>query len=79
MIREYRIMKALKPVFGAVPEVLAYSDDESIIGAEFYVMRRVEGQVAGEKTLPAEWGFLQRRFAQTVYFILVKTDRTSSG
>jgi aminoglycoside phosphotransferase (APT) family kinase protein len=57
MIREYRIMKALKPVFGAVPEVLAYSDDESIIGAEFYVMRRVEGQVAGEKTLPAEWGF----------------------
>ena len=57
MIREYRIMKALKPVFGAVPEVLAYSDDESIIGAEFYVMRRVEGQVAGERTLPAEWGF----------------------
>lgn len=57
MIREYRIMKALKPVFGAVPEVLVYSDDESIIGAEFYVMRRVEGQVAGERTLPAEWGF----------------------
>lgn len=57
MIREYRIMKALKPVFGAVPEVLAYSDDESIIGAEFYVMRRVEGQVAGERYLPAEWGF----------------------
>jgi len=57
MIREYRIMKALKPVFSAVPEVLAYSDDESIIGAEFYVMRRVEGRVANGRTLPAEWGF----------------------
>lgn len=57
MIREYRIMKALKPVFAAVPEVLAYSDDESVIGAEFYVMRRVEGQVAGDKRLPAEWNF----------------------
>jgi len=57
MSREYRIMKALKPVFAAVPEVLAYSDDESIIGAEFYVMRRVEGQVAGAKTLPPAWGF----------------------
>jgi len=57
MIREYRIMQALKPLFAAVPEVLVYSDDESIIGAEFYVMRRVEGQVAGEKVLPAAWGF----------------------
>lgn len=59
MIREYRIMKALKPVFETVPEVLAYSDDESIIGAEFYVMRRVAGQVAGDRELPEDWGFSQ--------------------
>ncbi|GMR14613.1 MAG: phosphotransferase family protein [Gammaproteobacteria bacterium] len=57
MSREYRIMKALKPVFTSVPEVLAYSDDEGIIGAEFYVMRRVEGLVAGARALPPEWGF----------------------
>lgn len=57
MIREYRIMKALKPVFAAVPEVLAYSDDEAVIGAEFYVMRRVEGKVAGGPLIPPEWGF----------------------
>ncbi len=60
MSREYRIMKALKPVFGTVPEVLAYSDDESIIGAEFYVMRRVEGQVAAGRSLPAAWKFSER-------------------
>lgn len=56
MIREYRIMKDLKPVYPAVPDTLCYSDDESIIGSEFYVMRKVEGQLIKE-TLPPEWGF----------------------
>jgi aminoglycoside phosphotransferase (APT) family kinase protein len=54
MIREYRIMSGLKPVYPAVPETLYYSDDESIIGSEFYVMRKVEGAVI-RKVLPAEW------------------------
>lgn len=57
MSREYRIMKGLRPVFPAVPEVLAYSDDENVIGSEFYVMRRVEGQVAAGKKLPSRWNF----------------------
>lgn len=57
MSREFRIMKDLKPVFPAVPEVLVYSDDERIIGAEFYVMRRVAGLVAGRNAIPPEWGF----------------------
>ncbi len=60
MSREYRIMRDLRPVFSAVPETLAYSDDESIIGAEFYVMRRVPGQVPRGKELPATWGFKAR-------------------
>lgn len=54
MIREYRIMSALKPVYPAVPDTLFYSDDDSIIGSEFYVMRKVEGAVI-RKVLPAEW------------------------
>lgn len=54
MIREYRIMTSLRPVFPSVPETLHYSDDESIIGAEFYVMRKVEGTVI-RKDLPPEW------------------------
>jgi aminoglycoside phosphotransferase (APT) family kinase protein len=54
MIREYRIMSGLKPVYPAVPETLYYSDDASIIGSEFYVMRKVEGAVI-RKVLPAQW------------------------
>jgi aminoglycoside phosphotransferase (APT) family kinase protein len=45
MGREARIQTALRPVFPMVPEVLAHCDDESVIGAEFYVMRRVPGMV----------------------------------
>jgi aminoglycoside phosphotransferase (APT) family kinase protein len=60
MIREYRIMTALKPVFPAVPETLYYTDDESVIGAEFYVMKRVEGHVI-KSAIPAGWGFDKAR------------------
>ena len=28
-----------------MPDTLYYSDDESIIGSEFYVMRKVEGKL----------------------------------
>ena len=34
---------ALRPVFAAVPEVLALCTDESVIGSDFYVMERVPG------------------------------------
>jgi len=56
MIREYRIMNELKPLYPCVPDTLHYTDDESIIGSEFYVMRKVRGQVIKE-TLPPEWNF----------------------
>jgi aminoglycoside phosphotransferase (APT) family kinase protein len=45
MGREYRIQKALQSVYPYVPEVLAHCDDEDVVGAEFYVMRRVPGAV----------------------------------
>jgi aminoglycoside phosphotransferase (APT) family kinase protein len=45
MGREYRIQKALQPVYPYVPEVLVHCDDHTVIGAEFYVMRRVPGVV----------------------------------
>jgi aminoglycoside phosphotransferase (APT) family kinase protein len=43
MSREYRILKALRPVFRYCPEPLAYSEDLSIIGCPFYVMERIRG------------------------------------
>lgn len=43
MGREFRVQKALAPVFSKVPEMIGHCDDASVIGAEFYVMRRVVG------------------------------------
>ncbi|WP_017930253.1 phosphotransferase family protein [Robiginitomaculum antarcticum] len=54
MWREYRIMRDLKPVFDAVPPVLYYTDDESIIGAEFYVMDKVAGPLIHNE-IPEDW------------------------
>ncbi|WP_027861052.1 phosphotransferase family protein [Marmoricola sp. URHB0036] len=43
MGREFRIQDGLRDVFPLVPEMVALCDDESVIGSEFYVMKRVEG------------------------------------
>lgn len=57
MFREYRIMNSLKPVYPAVPQTLYYSDhDSSPIGAEFYVMDKVEGYLIN-KAIPPVWNF----------------------
>ncbi len=45
MSREYRILKALHSVFKYAPEPLAYCDDESIMGAPFYAMERIQGVI----------------------------------
>ncbi len=45
MGREYRLQTALKPVYPYVPEMLAHSDDASIVGAEFYVMEKINGLI----------------------------------
>lgn len=45
MGREYRVQKALGPVFPYVPEMIAHCEDPAVLGAEFYVMRRIEGIV----------------------------------
>src|SRR4029079_9013280 len=43
MGREFRIQDGLREVFPLVPEMVAFCDDESVIGSEFYVMQRVPG------------------------------------
>ncbi|MCP5161186.1 MAG: phosphotransferase family protein [Hahellaceae bacterium] len=43
MGREYRVMQGLRPHFPYVPEMLAFCEDESVLGCEFYVMDRVRG------------------------------------
>ena len=43
MSREYRILSHLYPVYNKVPRPLLFCEDESILGAPFYVMERVTG------------------------------------
>ena len=41
MGREYRMLKALKPVYPYCPTPLVYTDDPSVTGSPFYVMERL--------------------------------------
>lgn len=45
MRREHRVQQALKPVYRYVPEMVAFCDDPSVMGSDFYVMERVEGTI----------------------------------
>ena len=45
MGREFQVQKALRPAYPYAPEMIAFCSDESVIGAEFYVMRRIPGMV----------------------------------
>lgn len=56
MGREYRVLKALYPVFPYCPKPLAYTDDTSVIGAPFFVMEKLSGIIL-RKDLPRELSF----------------------
>ena len=43
MVREYTVQKALKDAYPYVPKMIALCTDEDVIGADFYVMERMEG------------------------------------
>ena len=51
VLREARLLQALEPTPVRTPRVLAVCDDESVIGAPFYVMEKVEGYVITD-TIP---------------------------
>jgi aminoglycoside phosphotransferase (APT) family kinase protein len=52
VLREARLLRALAPTGARVPRVLAVGEDPSLIGAPFYVMARVAGDVV-TSSLPA--------------------------
>ncbi|QNN54344.1 phosphotransferase family protein [Nocardioides mesophilus] len=45
MRREFTIQQRLAPVFPYVAPMVAFCDDESVIGSEFYVMERLDGVI----------------------------------
>ena len=45
VLREARLLEALRDTPARVPRVLAVCDDDGVIGCPFYVMERIEGEV----------------------------------
>ncbi len=69
MSREYRVLSALAGTAVPVPQPLASCQDPDVIGAPFYLMRHVEGQVLrttqdGELLSPAQAAELSELLAQ---------------
>ena len=50
--REHRVMKALANTDVPVPQMLAYCEDESIIGTAFFIMEYLDGRVFVDQSLP---------------------------
>ena len=57
MKREYHILSALKGVYPRAPRPIAFCEDESVIGARFYLMERVPGVILRGDAPPAGIAF----------------------
>jgi aminoglycoside phosphotransferase (APT) family kinase protein len=60
VLREARLLQALEQTRVRVPKVLAICNDESVIGAPFYLMERVDGAVITD-SLPGALDTPQQR------------------
>lgn len=49
MGREFRVLSLLKRVYPKVPEPYLYCEDETVVGAPFYLMERVNGVILRNK------------------------------
>ena len=70
--REYRILSALAQSELPVPEVLYFGADADVLGAPFYLMRRVEGRVFSDPTLPG----VSASERKEIYFAMADTLAT---
>jgi aminoglycoside phosphotransferase (APT) family kinase protein len=61
VLREARLLRAVQDADVRTPRVLLTCDDESVIGAPFYVMERVEGDVITSELPPALDSEAERR------------------
>ena len=63
MGREYKVLKALYPVFSYCPEPLAYTEDTSIICSPFFIMDKLSGIIL-RKDIPRELAFSEAQAKQ---------------
>src|SRR5258706_1242315 len=55
MVREFRLLRAVHPVFPPAPEPVLLCEDSAVIGAPFFLMERRRGLV-GRRESPPEVG-----------------------
>ncbi|HEY7960339.1 MAG TPA: phosphotransferase family protein [Solirubrobacteraceae bacterium] len=60
MAREFAVQRALAPVFPYVPRMVALCREHDVLGSDFYVMERIEGEILRAR-LPPELGLDERR------------------
>ena len=56
MAREFHVQKNLSEFYPVLPEMVALCQDESVLGCDFYVMKRIEG-IIPRANLPKELNF----------------------
>jgi aminoglycoside phosphotransferase (APT) family kinase protein len=84
MSREYKILKALNPVFPYAPLPIIYSEDEAVMGAPFYLMERLNGIIL-RKNLPKEMALSKedaRQLSENLISVLCrlhKVDYNKAG
>ena len=49
MSREFKVQSAVHKAFSTVPKMYGFSDDETILGSDFYIMEKVEGIILNYK------------------------------
>ena len=49
MSREFKVQSGVQKGFSKVPQMYAYTDDESVMGSEFYLMEKVNGIILNYK------------------------------
>lgn len=52
MGREYRVLTLLQPHYPLIPQPICYCEEESVIGAPFYVMQRLHGVILRAANAP---------------------------
>lgn len=67
--REYRIMDALANSEVPVPEMILYEDDEAVVGTPFYLMKKLDGRVFPDYSLPG----IEPEDRRRVYFSMAET------
>ncbi|WP_448761484.1 phosphotransferase family protein [Acinetobacter tandoii] len=71
MAREYTVQKNLAPFYPVLPEMIGLCQDESVLGCDFYVMKRIAGIIPRAK-LPPELHFSEAQVHQLCVNVIDK-------